>query len=182
MPWPWLVFVRLQRVNHFCGTAQPLAAENDRSWGKLLLIVPLFVTWIQFQKTQGLSPLAFWTLMMFVHGPVRWQWTLIDIKLNQKNESRFQIFSQSSNLGGSPPTPNLPWPTGGFFEVTELVLSIYTRRERVPEAEELLLCSSHTTLEVPPGGLADFLGRQEDGVVSWKPGTFGKLVQSINYW
>ena len=32
-------------------------------------------------------------------------------------------------------------------EVTELVLSIYTRRERVPEAEELLLCSSHTTLE-----------------------------------
>jgi hypothetical protein len=32
--------------------------------------------------------------------------------------------------------------------VTELVLSIYTRRERVPEAEELLLCSSHTTLEV----------------------------------
>eukprot|EP00435_Cladocopium_sp_Y103_P008343 s2426_g2.t1 len=32
-------------------------------------------------------------------------------------------------------------------KVTELVLSIYTRRERVPEAEELLLCSSHTTLE-----------------------------------
>ena len=27
------------------------------------------------------------------------------------------------------------------------MLSIYTRRERVPEAEELLLCSSHTTLE-----------------------------------
>ncbi|CAE8651944.1 unnamed protein product [Polarella glacialis] len=32
-------------------------------------------------------------------------------------------------------------------KVTELVLSIYTRRSRVPEAEELLLCSSHTTLE-----------------------------------
>eukprot|EP00439_Symbiodinium_sp_Y106_P048502 s2482_g6.t1 len=36
-------------------------------------------------------------------------------------------------------------------KVTELVLSIYTRRERVPEAEELLLCSSHTTLEELPG-------------------------------
>jgi len=32
-------------------------------------------------------------------------------------------------------------------KVTELVLSIYTRRERVPEAEELLLCSANTTLE-----------------------------------
>lgn len=35
--------------------------------------------------------------------------------------------------------------------MTELVLSIYTRRERVPEAEELLLCSSHTTLEEGSG-------------------------------
>jgi hypothetical protein len=32
-------------------------------------------------------------------------------------------------------------------KVTELVLSIYSRRERVPESEELLLCSSHTTIE-----------------------------------
>jgi hypothetical protein len=32
-------------------------------------------------------------------------------------------------------------------KVTELVLSMYTRRERVPEAEELVLCSSHTTTE-----------------------------------
>lgn len=32
-------------------------------------------------------------------------------------------------------------------KVTELVLSIYTRRERVPEAEELLLCSARTTVE-----------------------------------
>lgn len=32
-------------------------------------------------------------------------------------------------------------------KVTELVLSIYAHRERIPEAEELLLCSSHTTVE-----------------------------------
>jgi hypothetical protein len=32
-------------------------------------------------------------------------------------------------------------------KVTEMVLSIYARRERVPEAEELLLCSSSTSLE-----------------------------------
>ena len=32
-------------------------------------------------------------------------------------------------------------------KVTELILSIYVRRERAPEAEELLLCSSHTTEE-----------------------------------
>jgi hypothetical protein len=32
-------------------------------------------------------------------------------------------------------------------KVTELILSIYTRRERVPEAEELLMCSGSTSLE-----------------------------------
>jgi hypothetical protein len=32
-------------------------------------------------------------------------------------------------------------------KVTELILSIYTRRQRVPEAEELLMCSGNTTLE-----------------------------------
>ena len=67
-------------------------------------------------------------------------------------------FLSKFQLGWLPPTPNLRDRLAVFFEVTELVLSIYTRRERVPEAEELLLCSSHTTLEVPPGGLADFWG------------------------
>eukprot|EP00971_Amphidinium_carterae_P155495 3083713-Amphidinium_carterae.1 len=32
-------------------------------------------------------------------------------------------------------------------KVTELVLSIYARRERVPESEELLLCSHRTSME-----------------------------------
>ena len=46
--------------------------------------------------------------------------------------------------------------------MTELVLSIYTRRERVPEAEELLLCSSHTTLEVPADrGFGDGVARKQ---------------------
>ena len=78
-----------------------------------------------------------------------------------KNGSRFR-FSLKVPIEVRWPPPNL-WSdlrgtqvstmTDGGSQVTELVCSIYTRRERDPEAEELLLCSRRTTLEVP--GFAD---------------------------
>eukprot|EP00930_Biecheleria_cincta_P035478 TRINITY_DN24399_c0_g1_i1.p1 TRINITY_DN24399_c0_g1~~TRINITY_DN24399_c0_g1_i1.p1 ORF type:complete len:4764 (+),score=1067.82 TRINITY_DN24399_c0_g1_i1:48-14339(+) len=48
-------------------------------------------------------------------------------------------------------------------KVTELVLSIFTRRERVPESEELLLCSSHTTLEEIDLLLRRFINARKHG-------------------
>ncbi|CAK0875559.1 unnamed protein product [Prorocentrum cordatum] len=50
---------------------------------------------------------------------------------------------QSSEHG----TPVYVCCTDETSKVIDLVLSMYTRRERVPEAEELLLCSAGTTLE-----------------------------------
>lgn len=100
--------------------------------------------------------LAFWTLMMFVHGPVRWQWT--EQTSNRiKNGSRFR-FSLKVPI-------EVRWPPpiyGPIYEVlsqvktyvkNEILSTVYSHRERVPQSEEFLLCSKETTLEVP--GFAD---------------------------
>ena len=143
MPWPWLVFVRLQRVNHFCGFFETTGGWERSKLGEATVDCAIVCHMNSIPKESRHVAFGF----LNTHD-VRSPDQFVDNGQNRyQTESKKWIkipnFLSKFQLGWLPPTPNLRDRLAVFFEVTELVLSIYTRRERVAEAEELLLCSSH---------------------------------------